>query len=87
MDEPFKQNCSNCANLDRSRKRQVGICYQYGCKSKHTYYFSEYNTGWIPCWIGADHLLADLRCGKEWMPIIGECYQITIDDLLGGENI
>lgn len=64
MDEPFKHNCSNCANLDKSRKRQVGICYQYGCRSNHKYPWNEHNTGWIPCWIGNDDLLEDCFCGK-----------------------
>ncbi|MDO5293333.1 MAG: hypothetical protein Q4F05_11345 [bacterium] len=77
-----KQSRANCAMLDKNRKREAGGCFQYGCRSNKRYEWSEYNTGWIPCWIASEELLKELKPGRCWMPIVKDVHQMTIDELL-----
>lgn len=74
----MEHNCTTCCHLDKSRKRQYGQAYQYGCNCKNKKW-----GGYIPCWIIKDSLLENLNCGRWWMPNVKDIHQVTLDEWLG----
>lgn len=62
-------SCSNCKHLDKSKKREVSKCFQYGCKIH----------GYITTWVNSDAILDTTRCSEDSNP---EPLQMNLFDLL-----
>lgn len=57
LSEGKNMSCLRCPHLDRSKKRTVSGCYQYGCSASLD--------GYISTWINKDELLARISCNLE----------------------